>query len=478
LLDLYFSILHFIEIIFIEMASSDNNSSSNSILQNTTSTKESNYDLTAVVSQYLDRHLVFPLLEFLDVKTTIYPEDELLKAKLKGLAKTNMVDFAMDLHKKLYNTEEVPEEMKTKRESVLAKLKEFQVTCGPILKVVDNQDLVKQLRTDKLFTVQYLQDNYQISPESVDELYKFAKFQFECGNYTGASEYLNQFRALNTNEDKNISALWGKFAADILMTKWEEALKDMNQLKELIDSKNFTSPLKQLQQRTWLIHWSLFVFFNHPQGRNLIIDLFFSDKYLNAIQTACPHVLRYLTAAVITNKRRRNMLKEMVKVIQQECYTYKDPITEFLEALYVNFDFDDAQLKLAECEKILATDFFLISCRDEFIESARLFIFETYCRVHQCIDISMLAEKLNMKKNEEAERWIVNLIRNARLDAKIDSKNNTVIMGTQYPSIYQKVIEKTKGYSFRSSVLASNLAKNELTNRFGDEDAESQESFA
>ena len=35
--------------------------------------------------------------------------------------------------------------------------------------------------------------------------------------------------------------------------------------------------------------------------------------------------------------------------------------------------------------------------------------------------LSMLAEKLNMT-NEEAEKWIVDLIRNARLDAKIDSK--------------------------------------------------------
>ena len=34
---------------------------------------------------------------------------------------------------------------------------------------------------------------------------------------------------------------------------------------------------------------------------------------------------------------------------------------------------------------------------------------------------SMLAEKLNMTP-EDAERWIVNLIRNARLDAKIDSQ--------------------------------------------------------
>ena len=34
---------------------------------------------------------------------------------------------------------------------------------------------------------------------------------------------------------------------------------------------------------------------------------------------------------------------------------------------------------------------------------------------------SMLATKLNMS-GEDAEKWIVNLIRNAKLDAKIDAK--------------------------------------------------------
>ena len=34
---------------------------------------------------------------------------------------------------------------------------------------------------------------------------------------------------------------------------------------------------------------------------------------------------------------------------------------------------------------------------------------------------SMLADKLNMS-SDDAEKWIVNLIRNARLDAKIDSQ--------------------------------------------------------
>lgn len=43
----------------------------------------------------------------------------------------------------------------------------------------------------------------------------------------------------------------------------------------------------------------------------------------------------------------------MVSVLLlQESYTYKDPITEFVECLYVNFDFDSAQRKLRECESV------------------------------------------------------------------------------------------------------------------------------
>ena len=46
------------------------------------------------------------------------------------------------------------------------------------------------------------------------------------------------------------------------------------------------------------------------------------------------------------------MLKELIKVIQQERYTYSDPVTEFLECLYVNYDFEGAQKKLRECEEV------------------------------------------------------------------------------------------------------------------------------
>ncbi|MEQ2217258.1 Eukaryotic translation initiation factor 3 subunit E-A, partial [Xenoophorus captivus] len=75
---------------------------------------------------------------------------------------------------------------------------------------------------------------------------------------------------------------------------------------------------------------------------------------------------------------------------------------------------------------------------------------------------SMLADKLNMSP-EEAERWIVNLIRNARLDAKIDSKLGHVVMGNNAISPYQQVIEKTKSLSFRSQMLVMNIEKKQAS---------------
>ena len=82
------------------------------------------------------------------------------------------------------------------------------------------------------------------------------------------------------------------------------------------------------------------------------------------------------------------MLKDLVKIIQQESYSYRDPITEFIEHLYVNFDFDAAQQKLRQCRDVLLNDFFLVAVLDDFIENARLMIFETFCRIHQCISIT------------------------------------------------------------------------------------------
>ena len=125
--------------------------------------------------------------------------------------------------------------------------------------------------------------------------------------YLDAAKFLYIHRILVQPTDRNyLNGIWGKLASEILMQNWDAALEDLKRLQQFIDESTFGSSLQLLQQRTWLIHWSLFVFFNHPKGRDLIIELFLYQKqYLNAIQTTCPWILRYLSTAVIINKNSR-----------------------------------------------------------------------------------------------------------------------------------------------------------------------------
>ncbi|TRY69501.1 hypothetical protein TCAL_04667 [Tigriopus californicus] len=421
------------------------------------------WDLSSKIVPYLDRHLVIPLLEFLSVKE-IYSETDLLKAKLDVLSKTNMVDFVMDIHQVLYPCQDEPlAKLREKRETVVQRFDVLQNEAEPVLQMFSNSDVTAQAQSsrDPKQLLDYVTKHHNFKPALTDACHSFAKFQFDCGNYAGCLEYLYFQRALIQVTDATfMSGLWGKLACEILTQSWDAALEDLKRLQSLIDDPSFGNSLQTLQQRTWLIHWSLYVFFNHPKGKDLIIELFLHQKqYLNAIQTTCPWILRYLSTAVIINKSSRgDDMKDLVKVIQEESYTYRDPITSFIEDLYVKFDFDGAQQKLRECETVLANDFFLVACIDDFIENSRLMIFETFCRIHQCISIDMLAAKLNMTPGE-AEKWIVNLIRNAKLDAKIDSQLGHVVMGTQTMSPYQQLIEKTKALSFRSQMLQMNVEK-------------------
>ena len=254
----------------------------------------------------------------------------------------------------------------------------------------------------------------QVTLEQITALYNFGQFQYSYGNYSGAADYLYHFRVLSTDNDLNTSAHWGKLASDILTGRWDIALEELNTLREAIDSRspstvltpaphtNAPEPaLVQLHSRTWLVHWSLFVYFNHPQGRTLLLETFLSPTYLNTIQTSCPWILRYLaTAAILSRKasaassaaapvstRVRNAIREVVKVIQTEEYQYQDPVTSFLKELYIEFDFEAAQRELTLAEKVVGDDFFLGEFREDFLDNARYLISEAYCRIHQKIDI-------------------------------------------------------------------------------------------
>lgn len=429
------------------------------------------YDLSNRMGPFLDRQLFVPLLEFL-AHRQIYDTRDILSVKLDILSTTNMVDYQIDVYKELHDSSEAPDELYQRREDVVRRLHSIREKTEPIAKILEQKEVVDLIHNSKerdgKQLLDHLTKNADFHVDMLETLYQYAKFMYEIGDYTAAVEYLYFYKILVPTHSKDyLNALWGKLASEILLTNWENARDDFMKLKAHIDSGPFETELELLQQRAWLIHWSLFVFHNHPKGRDDIIDLLLNPQgqaYLNTVQILCPHILRYLAAAVVVNKKKRACLKDLVKIIQLETDAYRDPVTEFIECLYVNYDFDGAQKKLRECEDVLHNDFFLTACLEEFIESARLLIFEMFCRIHECISISNLAEKLNMH-TDDAERWIVNLIRHARLDAKIDSKLGHVIMGTKSLSVAEQVMENTKTLTFRVQSLAHQIERSKIEKR-------------
>ncbi|BGP15016.1 hypothetical protein JCM10213_002839 [Rhodosporidiobolus nylandii] len=444
--------------------------------------EDSSLVLLRHLAEHLDRHLVLPLLDFLEGREK-YTHEEVLQAKvdLLGDGKTNMVTFVEGLKRELEGKADGEEvsghaEFRKQEAEVVKTLNELQAQAQGVMDVISNPEVVSALRQDKQHNLTYLKENHGVTLEQIALLYKFGQFQFSIGHYGGASDYLYHFRVLSTDSALVLSAMWGKLASDILEGSWDAALEELNGLREFIDQRGGAGPggpLLALQQRTWWLHWSLFVYYNHPNGRELLLESWLNQNYLNTIQTAAPWLLRYLVAAVVISRkstlrsagpasagnsaRSREAVRDVVRALGQEQYQYADAVIEFLRKLYGEVDFSGAREEMAKCggeTSILDDDFFLEPYKAEFVENARYLVSEAYCKIHRRIDIGELSDRLGLTR-EDGERWIVDLVRDARLDAKIDLKQNIVQMNHTEQPVYQTVIEKTRGLLFRSQAMAS-----------------------
>lgn len=193
----------------------------------------------------------------------------------------------------------------------------------------------------------------------------------------------------------------------------DEAKEDFKYLKQKIDNTPFKMNMQILANRAFLLHTSLFLFFSHKSSEgdyDALIDFYANEKfflnilffsiitnyifyisYLNTIQMICPHLIRYLAAALILSKNSQKYgsfnLNSFVNLLQKETCEYTDNLIEFIRSALINFNFQHAQTLIKKIKNDFEHDFFLAAKADAIIHNLQTILFEEYCKIYRFIEI-------------------------------------------------------------------------------------------
>ena len=417
----------------------------------------SHWDLTSLLLKYLDPHLGFVLVEFLEKETTLYVKEDVLRAKLGLVAKTKTSDWIIALHNELKSSEEEIVAVNEQKTEFMNERKKIEEEADRLLTLISTKEIMTELKKENLFSMGHLKAKYNITDDDLEALYKFATFQYEVGAYGDAAEFLFQYRLLCTNEDKKYVALWGLLAAEIMIqSDVKLALADLYTLRDALEQKTFASSSHQLQHRAWLLHWSLFLFFEDQSNVSNLLEFFFHEKYLNTIQTHCPHLLRYLVAASLySHFTAGTSLSKVVSLLRQEVNSFRDPLTEFLSYLLIEFDFNTAFQKIGDIAILGETDFFLTVVSD-LVKSARFLYFETHLKVHRSVDLNSMSVLLNVNP-AELQTWAVSIATLMRAEYTLEA--GILFIFTVQPTIGNLVEEKLRTVANSTINIESMLQK-------------------
>jgi translation initiation factor 3 subunit E len=153
------------------------------------------YSLLPKLMPNLDRHLIYPLLSFSADEDAEQPLDQ-KKMLLELLKPTNMTDFVGQLYQDVHNLDDMPDEYKKKREQVLQRRDQLVEETSKISGLLDDENVVTNLRSDKVQNLAYLKDTHGVTLDMVNQLYEFGSFQYSCGVYQDAADLLYRFRIL------------------------------------------------------------------------------------------------------------------------------------------------------------------------------------------------------------------------------------------------------------------------------------------
>jgi translation initiation factor 3 subunit E len=425
-------------------------------------------DLTSVMAPFLDIHMMSPLLDFLR-ETELYDTTDIAKEKIRIFVRTNMIDLVEEEMSILPEGSAIlsqpeldKEKLSARTDAIFDKIDNAPEDVKKCEDFFSNEEVIADLKANANLNIDYVSANHDISLKMLEEYYKYGKFKYDCGLYAEAYLMLGNFLSVHQSQSVSVlGALWGRLACRILQgllqDQWDESIQDLNAVKDVIESRSIPA-VDQLNHRAWLMHWGLFIFLNLKNGCDLLLDFFSEKVYLQTLENLCPWLLRYYSCAAMMSTKRRDILRGVVDEIQSMSHLYSDSFTQLVESLYDRFDLDEAQEHLKKCLETMKQDFFLHSYVDKFLYEVRVSMCELHCGLNRRVDMTMLSEKMQLSE-DEAEKWMVDMVRGtvAMDGAKIDSSGKQVIMPVPSKSGHQKVMDRTRELTVRSSILTSNV---------------------
>ena len=181
------------------------------------------YDVLPKMIQYLDRHLIFPLLE--DRDDTI--ENKQLKAEL--LKGTNMFDYLGKLDAEIKGQSQPAKEFAAKREDVIKKRDTLEEQTEKLRGLLEDEAVVSNFRSDKVANLKYLETEHGVTADMVNALYDFGNFQYSCGEYQQAADVLYQFRVLVSG--RQLGILDHLLTAGIVNGQRQGSIRNMGQAR-------------------------------------------------------------------------------------------------------------------------------------------------------------------------------------------------------------------------------------------------------
>ena len=165
-----------------------------------------------------------------------------------------------------------------------------------------------------------------------------------------------------------LQIFWGLLCCEILLQREKTTVEKttLNKIKEFIEkliSDQTHTHQENMSHRAWLIHQILVYSFtnSHPEffGDLLSNKSSLGQSFLNILQIKCQYLLRYLIASLLINKDYDSLLEIVAPITSQEKGKYSDPFTQFIDALYEDFDFVKAKSLIKEIAAAAQEDLLL-----------------------------------------------------------------------------------------------------------------------